>query len=58
MTPKEKASELVEKFYQLGKNHDLDYSKDSALIAVEYLIAEESHNYYYWIDVKKEIEKL
>lgn len=34
-TPKQKAKELVEEFYQLGKNHDIDYATECALIVVE-----------------------
>jgi hypothetical protein len=74
MTSKEKAKELYLKFHfaipaiadewQEGQNS----AKECALIAVDELIS--SHNkwddyaqtnseeYYYWIEVKKEIEKL
>jgi hypothetical protein len=58
---KEKAKELFEKYYQIGKNHDFDYAKDCALIAVDEIINE----FYthpvakmYWQEVKQEIQKL
>jgi hypothetical protein len=66
MTPKEKAKELFEKYYQIGKNHDFDYAKDCALIAVEeilninnikpYILHKEIIEFYQ--EVKIEIEKL
>jgi hypothetical protein len=65
---KEKAKELFEKYYQIGKNHDFDYAKDCALIAVDLHLEELSKmklifsdrelHYKYWQDVKTEIEKL
>ena len=62
MTPKEKAKELFEKYYQIGKNHDFDYAKDCALIAVdEILDIAEFYNdveFIWWEEVKQEILKL
>jgi hypothetical protein len=67
---KEKAKELFEKYYQIGKNHDFDYAKDCALIAVDEIlnnfgskVGDKIHycNYMtiqYYQEVKKEIEKL
>jgi hypothetical protein len=66
MTPKEKAEELVDRFY--NEVRYMQRSKECALIAVDELIS--SHNkwddyaqtnseeYYYWQEVKQEIEKL
>ena len=63
MTPKEKANELVEKLSNYAcwgrfedKYENLQNSKQCALIAEEELI--EATDYYYWTEVKKEIEKL
>ena len=61
MTPKEKADELVDKYYwtfgdgYLGIQHI-----QCALIAVDELILDAYNNYYhnYWQEVKQEIEKL
>ncbi len=64
MTAKEKAEELIRRFYSIGAIE----CKQCALIAVDQLIS--SHNkwddyaqtnseeYYYWKEVKQEIEKL
>ena len=63
MTPKEKALELIDKFYDVdifdvdwGSSSSFD-RKECALITVNELI-----NYYdsfgYWQEVKQEIEKL
>lgn len=38
MTPKEKAKELVDKYYNFG-DQEFDYSKDFALIAVDEMIS-------------------
>ena len=66
MTPKEKAKELANRFYNEVKY--MERAKVCALIAVDELIS--SHNkwddyaqtnseeYYYWQEVKQEIEKL
>ena len=71
MTPQDKAIELVQKYKDAPFNClgcDMPYcdvpctmlnieeSKQCALIAVEELI--EATDYYYWTEVKKEIEKL
>lgn len=74
MTAKEKANELVEKFYQYGYpvqvdrtlNFEADYenAKQCALIAVHEIIEanhtwhEDSIPYKYWENVRKEIVKL
>jgi len=66
MTPKEKASELIVDFQLKCKTLDYQEAKQCALIAVDELIS--SHNkwddyaqtnseeYYYWQEVKQEIE--
>ena len=63
MTPKEKALELWEKYFQL--NYDWDgvtkdeWAKEGALIAVDELIySHNNDNKWYWQEVKQEIEKL
>jgi hypothetical protein len=63
MTPKEKAIELVDKYWQL--NYDWDgttkegWAKDGALIAVDEIIdSHNNDNKWYWNEVKQEIEKL
>jgi hypothetical protein len=70
MTPKEKAKELVYKFYpsvqwKLGQENCLDRAKQCALIAVEELLKETEErdgmrviNNPYWLEVRNEIEKL
>jgi len=73
MTPKEKAKELVEKYFYLFsvelENTIADYEcKECALIAVNYIIASNPHSnpfntevystMGYWQEVKQEIEKL
>jgi hypothetical protein len=67
MTPKEKAEELVDKFYWRETNHNVSIidSKQLALIAVDELIKQESKynngSFYpsnYWSEVKAEIEIL
>jgi len=60
MTPKEKASELVNKMYHY-QWREKERAKQCALIAVELLIKElEECSIYsmYWQQVKQEIEKL
>lgn len=52
MTPQEKAKELISKFYSIGAIE----CKQCALIVVDELI--EETDYYFWTEVKKEIEKL
>ncbi len=68
MAPKEKAKELVNKFYpnvqwKLGQEDCLDRAKRCALIAVDELIYETQFEVpnirqRHWIEVKQEIEKL
>lgn len=60
MTPKEKAKELMLKYYDLIPMNTVSFAKQCALIAVaelfDYNSKLEMHNY--WIKVKQEIEKL
>jgi hypothetical protein len=58
MTPKEKAKELIGKFYVNIPLRDCDNRRPHklALIAVEELIKETGSKY--WYNVKQEIEKL
>ena len=70
MTPKEKARDLVNKFYpnvqwKLGQEDCLDRAKRCALIAVEFSrefitgdLNESFDKTMYLFDVKQEIEKL
>ena len=65
MTPKEKAKELMLKYYNLIPMSTVSFSKQCALIAVdEILIIQEywgginNFNYKYWQEVKQEIGKL
>lgn len=72
MTPKEKAAELIDKMYYIGRYDDKeDYNpamaweraKQCALIAVDEVLStmDEEDNYVlykYWKEVKQEIEKL
>lgn len=69
MTPKDKAKELIWKFYpevrwKLGQEDCLDRAKQCALIAIDEIIdtIETTPGGYfmtiYWQDVKKEIEQL
>mgnify|MGYP003342162705 CR=1 FL=1 len=66
MTPKEKAEELVDKFYPMFTNSVRDtLAKQCALIAVDEILEETMErdgmrvvNNHYWVDVKNEIEKL
>ena len=52
MTPKEKAQELVDKYYNFG-DQEFDYSKEFALIAVEEIIKERYfHNEHYKQNLK------
>jgi hypothetical protein len=66
MKPKDKAKELVDKYYNFG-DQEFDYSKEFALIAVDELLNNFLSNrttnygkerYYFWQAVKQEIEKL
>ena len=72
MTPKEKAKELLDKYffphyvwendgYQVDEKLTYEVRKRFALIAVDELIADEhleAGDSPYWIEVKKEIEAL
>lgn len=61
MTPKEKAEELVRKYYTFGLNNPAQSfswyeCKECALITVKELIKETGAKY--WYDVKHELEQL
>ena len=62
MSPQEKAKELVDKFARIDGYVDsidlrkCEFEKQCALIAVDELI--EETDYYFWTEVKKEIERL
>ena len=59
MTPKEKAKELMLKYYNAIPMNTVSFAKQFALIAVEMVISncyEEEE--YYWREVEQEIEKL
>ena len=65
MTPKEKAKELVDKYYHLFSvelENTIDYreAKQCALIAVDEILdnCENIFEAEYWQEVKQEIEKL
>ena len=64
MTPTEKANELIEKFYpqvqwKMGQEDCMDRAKQCALIAVDLVLSScVESRIYYWIEVKKQIEKL
>jgi hypothetical protein len=70
MTPKEKAKELIQKFYpnvqwKLGQEDCLDRAKRCALIAVDEIITSLDYDYIgfdrqkkYYLEVKQEIELL
>ena len=68
MTPKEKAKELVDKFYpsvqwKLGQEDCLDRAKRCALIAVDEVLKILEHSIpekhtIYWQEVKNEIQQL
>ena len=73
MTPKEKAKELVDKYYNLESEGDKggwmtkNDAKQCALIAVDEILKSNptiidcngtEFNYKFWTEVKKEIEKL
>jgi hypothetical protein len=58
MTPKEKAEELFDNFFNLYPNQDAYFiAKQCALIAVDEIIKILPHPDY-WQEVKQEIEKL
>ena len=61
MTPKEKAQELIDKFWYIEPLESCDgmeykMALDCALISVDELISETGKKF--WYDVKLEIEKL
>ena len=65
MTPKEKAENLALKYHNLWINGNSIMAKKCALIAVDEIIENDKKNYgtdgfvvNYWLEVKKEIEKL
>ena len=67
MTPKEKAEELMDKMYYIGRYDDQESynptmawerGKQCALIAVDEILDKDGYNNDYWQEVKKEIEKL
>ena len=64
MTPKEKAKELMLKYYELIPMNTVSFAKQCALIAVEEVIegicciSVWISTLNYWEEVKKEIEKL
>ena len=65
MTPKYKAQELIKKyalFTWKGKEFELEYYKQCALIAVDEIINLDIDvnilDYWYWQEVKQEIEKM
>jgi hypothetical protein len=70
MKPKEKAKELVHKFYRYvpaDEEHEHEYAKQCALIAVDEILEELpegsidygiSSQRRYWEEVKEEINKL
>ena len=73
MTPQEKAQQLVDKYsmitkWKMGVEQDyvIKKAKECALIAVDMVIENLSYdpstggksNEFYWLDVKKELQKL
>jgi hypothetical protein len=70
MTPKEKAKELMLKYYDLIEMSTVSFSKQCALIAVDEILKiipkfeygqgekTTTKEYDYWEEVKQEIEKL
>lgn len=56
MTPKEKAKELMLKYYKLIPMSTISFAKQCALIAIEELICQTGSKY--WYEVKKEMENL
>lgn len=63
MTPKEKAKELVLKYYNLIPMNTVSFAKQCALIAIDELIYETQFEVpnirqRYWQKIKQEIKKL
>lgn len=56
MTPKEKAKELMLKYYKLIPMSTISFAKQCALIAIEELIIQTGSKY--WYEVKREMENL
>jgi len=58
MTPKEKAEDLVDKYYEFN-NINYECAKECALIAVDEILKTNPYKARnYWHEVKTEIEKL
>jgi len=61
MTPKEKAEDLIDSYYILIDGFvPFEQVKNCALIAVDLILTEHpmAHDYFYWLEVKQEIEAL
>jgi hypothetical protein len=72
LNPKQKADEIFEEYYQLSKTLDENnnwygifsmkkLAKECALMSVDNILNatyENSHVYYFYVQVKEEIEKL
>ena len=59
MTPKEKAMELMLKYYNLIPMNTVSFSKKCATIAIDEILEEcRLERDWYWEEVKQEIEKL
>ena len=61
MTPKEKAKELVNKYWGKGITNDKEIAKQCALIAVDEIISTTKYGSkgdIYWKEVKQEINNL
>lgn len=58
MEAKQKANELFERFFFWDTSQGYRDAKRAALIAVDEIMNLENTDWYYWIEVKKEIEKL
>lgn len=64
MTPKEKAEQLINKFFFDTMLNELEDAKDCALIAVDEIkefmspMVNSKQTYDYWDEVKQKIEKL
>lgn len=56
MTAKEKAKELMLKYYKLIPMGTISFAKQCALITIEELISQTGSKY--WYEVKKEMENL
>jgi len=56
MTPKEKAKELMLKYYKLIPMATISFAKQCAIVAIDELINETGAKY--WYDVKHEMDNL